>query len=67
MTYVDAIYHDGVFKPLEPVDLQDHQRVRLTYQTTDQKSVKEWLERVRKRKADIIKRVGILPDSTPDI
>jgi predicted DNA-binding antitoxin AbrB/MazE fold protein len=27
---IDAIYEDGVLRPLEPVNLQEHERVRLS-------------------------------------
>lgn len=67
MTYVDAIYDGGVFKPLEPVNLQNQQRVTLSFQPIEKESAKEWLARVRRRKAEFVKRVGVLPDSTPDI
>jgi len=67
MTHIDAIYDDGVFKPLEPVNLQDQQRVRLTIQTFDKKYVEEWLADLDQLHASIKERVGVLPDSTPDI
>lgn len=36
MTQVtDAIFTNGVFKPLEPLQLRESQRVRLTVQTLD--------------------------------
>lgn len=28
-TVIDAVFEDGVIKPLEPVNLQEHQRVRV--------------------------------------
>jgi len=37
---VEAIYEDGVFRPLEPVDLPDHQRVQVSVADED-----EWLDR----------------------
>ena len=66
MTYVDAIYDGGVFKPLEPVEFQDQQRVRLAVQPVAS-SVQQWLKEVNEFHEAIIKRVGVLPDSTPDI
>jgi predicted DNA-binding antitoxin AbrB/MazE fold protein len=36
---VEAIYENGVFRPLEPVDLPEHQRVQLTVADD------EWLDR----------------------
>jgi len=32
---VAAIYEDGVFKPLGPIALREHQRVQVTIQATD--------------------------------
>jgi predicted DNA-binding antitoxin AbrB/MazE fold protein len=37
---VEAIYEDGVFRPLEPVVLPEHQRVQVTVADED-----EWLDR----------------------
>ena len=37
---VKAIYEDGVFRPLEPVDLPEHQRVQVSVADED-----EWLDR----------------------
>ena len=37
---VEAIYEHGVFRPLEPVDLPEHQRVQLTVADEE-----EWLDR----------------------
>jgi predicted DNA-binding antitoxin AbrB/MazE fold protein len=67
LNYVDAIYDDGVFKPLEPVNLQNQQRVRLSIQTFDKEYVEQWLAEAQKLKDAIKKRVGVLPDSAPDI
>jgi predicted DNA-binding antitoxin AbrB/MazE fold protein len=32
---VDAVFENGVFRPLEPVGLPEHQRVALAITTTD--------------------------------
>jgi predicted DNA-binding antitoxin AbrB/MazE fold protein len=37
---VEAIYENGVFRPLEPVDLPEHQRVEVTIAGED-----DWLDR----------------------
>jgi predicted DNA-binding antitoxin AbrB/MazE fold protein len=37
---VEAIYENGVFRPLEPVDLPEHQRVQVSVADED-----EWLDR----------------------
>jgi len=67
MTYVDAIYQEGVFRPLGPVNLPEQQRVRLSIESFDQRSVEQWLADLEKLHAEIKKRVGVLPDSAPDI
>ena len=33
-TVVDAVYEDGVFKPVHPVDLKDKTKVHLVIETT---------------------------------
>jgi predicted DNA-binding antitoxin AbrB/MazE fold protein len=67
MSYVEAIYRHGVFEPLQPVDLQEEQRVRLSIEPAGPEAMKEWLERVTKRRDEIFQRQGFLPDSTLDI
>jgi predicted DNA-binding antitoxin AbrB/MazE fold protein len=37
---VEAIYENGVLRPLEPLDLPEHERVRLTVQAADE----DWLD-----------------------
>lgn len=70
MTQIEAIYHDGIFQPLQPVDLKENQRVRLNIKPllgSDAQKWEEWLATVEEHKRRIIERRGILPDSTPDI
>jgi predicted DNA-binding antitoxin AbrB/MazE fold protein len=67
MSSIEAIYRHGVFEPLEPVQLQDEQRVRLHIEPTGDETLQVWLEQVRTRQAATLKRHGILPDSAPDI
>ncbi len=67
MTQVDAIYQNGVFKPLQDVGLPDNQRVRLRVQPVETGDVRAWLARVRERQQRIIAERGYFPDSTPDI
>ncbi len=67
MTQVDAIYQNGVFKPLQDVGLPDNQRVRLSVQPVEAGDVRDWLARVRGRQQRIIAERGYFPDSTPDI
>ncbi len=67
MSQIDAIYRHGVFEPLEPVNLQEEQRVRLSIETAAKETSEAWLERVKKRQAEIFARQGFLPDSAPEI
>ena len=34
--HLRAVYEDGVFRPLEPVQLEEHQQVNLVLETTDE-------------------------------
>ena len=69
MSQIEAIYRHGVFEPLEPVDLKEEQRVRLSIQPAEKEAMEAWLERVRELHEQILKRQGgePLPDSTPGI
>jgi predicted DNA-binding antitoxin AbrB/MazE fold protein len=74
MTQIDAIYRGGVFQPLQPVNLQEEQRVRLSIDSQTEKRAEsatskgaseELLARLRKRHAEFIQAHGPLPDSAP--
>ena len=69
MSQIDAIFRNGVFEPLGPVDLKEEQRVRLNIEPTDKEAIDAWLERVRALHEQILRRRGgePLPDSTPGI
>ena len=67
MTQVDAIYENGVFKPLQDVGLPDNQRVRLSIQPLEAADVRAWLADVQEMQKRIIAERGCFPDSTPDI
>jgi predicted DNA-binding antitoxin AbrB/MazE fold protein len=67
MTQVDAIFQNGVFKPLQDVGLPENQRVRLSVQPVDAGDVRAWLARVQERRQRIIAERGYFPDSTLDI
>ncbi|BDC48376.1 hypothetical protein F183_A06920 [Bryobacterales bacterium F-183] len=36
--YVEAVYEEGVFRPLAPISLSEHQKVRLTVEETTEPS-----------------------------
>jgi predicted DNA-binding antitoxin AbrB/MazE fold protein len=67
MSRIEAIYRRGVFEPLEPVNLQEEQRVCLSIEPADKETLEAWLECARELRNTIYKRRGFLPDSTPGI
>jgi predicted DNA-binding antitoxin AbrB/MazE fold protein len=67
MTQVEAIYQNGVFKPLAPIGLSENQRVRLSVQPLDGADARAWLEKVQERQRRIMAQRGPFPDSTADI
>jgi predicted DNA-binding antitoxin AbrB/MazE fold protein len=67
MTQVEAVYQDGVFKPVQEVALPQNQRVRLTVESVPRNEILQWLDEMRKIQQPILDRVGFLPDSTPEI
>jgi predicted DNA-binding antitoxin AbrB/MazE fold protein len=67
MFRIDAIYQDGVFKPLSPVALREGQRVRLEIEPVEVKDAAAWLEEVSRRRNEFAAKHGFLPDSTLDI
>ena len=67
MTQVEAIYQNGVFRPLQKVGLPENQRVRLSVEPVAAADVRAWLARVQQRRQRIIAERGYFPDSAPDI
>jgi predicted DNA-binding antitoxin AbrB/MazE fold protein len=70
MARVDAIYQDGVFKPVSKVDFAENQRVSLTINViATPEDWKTWGERADKHRQEILDRRGgvPLPDCTPEI
>jgi predicted DNA-binding antitoxin AbrB/MazE fold protein len=67
MTEVDAIYRNGVFKPLSDVGLSENQRVRLSFQPLEVADTATWLARVQQQQHRIITQRGCFPDSALDI
>ncbi len=47
---IDAIYENGVLRPLEPIDIKEHTKVRITLEieTERRKKIEEILELARK-------------------
>jgi len=67
MSHVEAVYRHGVFQPLGPVNLAEDQRVRLSIEPAGLVTPQSWLRDVRQVQDDVIKRQGVLPDSTLEI
>ncbi len=67
MNQVDAIYQNGVFKPLQDVGLPENQRVRLSVQPIEASDVRAWLAEVQELQQRIIAERGYFPDSAVDI
>jgi predicted DNA-binding antitoxin AbrB/MazE fold protein len=67
MPQVEAIYQEGVFKPLGQVGLPDSQRVLLTIQPLEARDIRAWLDSVQELHRQITDQCGVLPDSTLDI
>jgi len=67
MTQVDAIYQNGVFKPLQGVGLPENQRVRLSVQTVEAGDARAWLAEAQELRQRIIAQRGYFPDSSLDI
>ena len=69
MSQIEAIYRHGVFEPLQPVDLKEDQRVRLSFEPMEMEAIQAWFKRVDAHREEILKRRGgePLPDSAPEI
>lgn len=67
MTSIDAVFTNGVFKPLGEVSIPENQRVRLTIETVGSGDVSAWLNSVSDFQKQVIASHGVLPDSAPDI
>ena len=60
MNQIEAIYRNGVFEPLCPIDLPEEQRVTLNIEPAAKETPQEWLECVSKRQAEIFQRERFL-------
>jgi predicted DNA-binding antitoxin AbrB/MazE fold protein len=64
---IEAIFQDGVFKPLSEVKLPENQRVMIEVQPIETEDLDTWLARVQERHRQFVEKHGYLPDSTPGI
>ena len=67
MASIEAIYQDGVFKPVGPVDLPDNLRVQIDVQPLPDPDAVVWLDQLRQTRARLQAQYGHFPDTTPDI
>ena len=68
MTTVEAIFVNGVFKPLAEVLIPENLRVRLTIETVESvSSAAGWLDAIQEFQQRIVASHGVLPNSTPEI
>jgi predicted DNA-binding antitoxin AbrB/MazE fold protein len=69
MTVIEAIYENGVFRPIEPVGLEEKQRVSLCVEPLRQDQIEAlaWIEKVSRFREQMAAEHGLLPDSTIDI
>jgi predicted DNA-binding antitoxin AbrB/MazE fold protein len=67
VTTVEAIFENGVFKPVRPVALQDKQRVQIDVRPVERFDLSAWLARTQARQQAIVARAGVLANSTADI
>lgn len=56
---IEAIYEDGVFKPLKQVPLPEHSRIRLTLSPP-----KDWSEKFRRLLNKVHRRTKDIPPET---
>ncbi len=50
---IEAVYEDGVFKPLEKVDLKEGERVRIRVERSLIEIIKDYQKKFRLRKEDV--------------
>ena len=67
MTQVEAIYHDGVFQPVQDEKLPENQRVRLSIEPVEASDVMAWLADVQEMQKRVVAERGYFPDSAVSI
>ena len=67
MSQIDAVFQDGVFRPLGPVALPSNQRVRLTYNPVGHADALSWLKAVQALQSRLVAAHGVYPSSVDDI
>jgi predicted DNA-binding antitoxin AbrB/MazE fold protein len=67
MSQIEAIFQDGVFRPLGQVFLPNRQRVRLDFCAVEEPDVRMWLDEVQSLQRRVLDSGRVFPDSTLDI
>ncbi len=67
MTPIEAIYQNGVFRPIGQVGLPENERVRLHVESLARQDIPAWLDEMRELQQRIVAERGLFPDSTSDI
>lgn len=62
---IRAIYEDGVLKPLEPLDLREHQRVRVTI-AAELADLTDVVMLQRRAMEELDVEIDSIPDNSPD-
>ena len=68
-TTVEAIYENGVLRPLQPLPFKEAQHVTVTVaeRQFDKDAMLAWLERTAEHRRQMREKFGVLPDSTISI
>lgn len=64
MTTVEAIYQNGVFRPLGEVTLPEDSHVQIRYDLKPDQNVLGWLDDIREFREQLRAKYGTFPDST---
>ena len=69
MQTIEAIYQNGVFKPLHDVQVAENERVTLTLERRrpTKEEALDWIKERIEAHEKFVAEHGYLPDSTPDI
>jgi predicted DNA-binding antitoxin AbrB/MazE fold protein len=63
---VDAVYENGVLKPLQPLPLQEHEHVRVTVQQGDSPLVRAYGIMGWTGDAETLERIALDPEFLPE-
>jgi len=68
LQHIHAIYEDGVLKPLEPLHLPEHQRVRVSVspEVHTPAEIADVVARQRRAMEELDAEMDALPDNSPD-